>query len=193
MMNRKLTWILLASLLINAALVGFLIGNHGRGGPRDFLVRRGPPGMMQGRADESARGVLRDSFSAERDNLEKAAKDVAEARRESEAILRADPLDIAKLDESMARLRGASRATQEAFHRALRDAATKLDATQRAALGRMLERAPTGRMGNQRGGPGSGALSAIGNGPPPGPAPTVRPLPDGMGLGAPLSPPPPGE
>lgn len=184
-MNSKLTWVLLASLLINAALVGFLIGNHGRGGPMDVFRRMPPPGMMHQRADDATRGVLKKSFDAERENLAKATKDVAAAREESEVVLTQDPLDLAKLDAAMARLRTSTGTLQEAFHRALRDAATKLDGPQRAALGRMLERAPSGRIGmseRRDGGPF----------PPPGmPGPTTTPLPPGMGLGAPAPPPPP--
>lgn len=194
-MNRKLTWILLASLLFNAALVGFLVGNHGRGGPMDVFRRAPPPGMMNLRPDDSTRSILKSAFDAERANLDKAMKDIVEARRESEAVLRADPLDLDKLDAAMARLRTSSGALQESFHRALRDAATKLTGPQRSTLGRMLERAPTGRI--RSGGPISNAVVDIVNrsppGPPPGPSPHVAPLPPGMGLGAPAPPPPPGE
>jgi uncharacterized membrane protein len=207
MMNRKLTWALLASLLINALLVGYIVGNHGRGGPFGIFKTARPmpdrmmpdrmmPGMMmRGGADDATREILRNAFDAERDALRGALKNAAAARRASETILRADPLDTAQLDATMAQLRASNTAAQESFHRALRDAAQKLDATQRQTLGRWLERAPSARMGqgpDGRGGPRGGDRMIP---PPPGgelPAPIVAPLPDGMGLGAPL-PPPAGE
>lgn len=193
-MNNKLTWVLLASLLINAALVGFVLGDRGRGGPLAAFNRRmnPPPGMMMNQpADAATRDILKSAFAAERDAIAKAMKDAAQARRESVAILHDDPLDMAKLDAAMARLRASSSAAQESFHRTLRDAAAKLNGPQRVVLARMLERAPMGRMGNQRGGgPISNAVVDIINDPergPPGP-PHDMPLPDGMGLGAPERP-----
>jgi len=163
-MNRKLIWALLASVLINAVLVGYIVGHHGRGGPFGIFKSARPmpdrmmpdrmmPGMMRGGADDATREILRNAFDAERDNLRGALKDAAAARRASEAILRADPLDAAQLNTTMAQLRASNTAAQESLHRALRDAAAKLDVNQRQALGRLLERAPSARMGGGRGGP----------------------------------------
>lgn len=188
-MNNKLTWVLLASLLINAALVGFVLGDRGRGGPLAVFNRRmnPPPGMMMNQPpDEATRDVLKSAFATESEAIAKAMKDAAEARRESVTILHDDPLDMAKLDAAMARLRTSSSAAQESFHRTLRNAAGRLDGPQRVVLARMLERAPD-RMGNPRGGgPMSNAVVDIINGPPPRDMPP--PLPNGMGLGAPAHP-----
>src|SRR5258705_533009 len=106
-MERNTKWILLASLLVNAVLVGFIAGHMGRGGPLGGMGpfnRRMPPMMMQGRADEDTRAVLKSAFETERPALDKALKDVVDARRESEEILRTDPLDMARLDAAMAKL-----------------------------------------------------------------------------------------
>ena len=185
-MNNKLTWVLLASLLINAALVGFVLGDRGRAGPLAAFNRRmnPPPGMMMNQPPDAAtRDVLKSAFASERKAIANAMRDAADARRESVTILNDDPLDMAKLEAAMARLRTSSSAAQESFHRTLRDAASKLNGPQRAVLARMLERAPD-RMGNPRGGgPISNAVVDIINGPPPRDMPP--PLPDGMGLGAP--------
>jgi len=184
-MERHVKWILLASLLINAVLVGYIAGQAGRGGPMAAFNRRVMP--PEKRADEATRFALKETFDAERPALEKAMKDSMDARRESLEILRAEPLDAARLNVSLAKLRAGNTATQESFHHALATAAGKLNAEQRVSLGRMLDRAPTGRV--RRGGPVSGAIADIVNGPPP--ESPSRPLPDGMGLGAPAPPPPP--
>lgn len=202
-MERHVKWILLVSLLINAVLVGYIVGQVGRGGPMAAFNRRVMP--PEKRADETTRFALKETFEAERPALEKAMKDSMDARRESLEILRAEPLDAARLEVSLAKLRAGNSATQESFHHALAAAAGRLNAEQRVSLGRMLDRAPTGRAG--RGGPLSGAIVDIVNGrsgdgprgplsgaavdiingPPP--EPSGRPLPDGMGLGAPAPPP----
>lgn len=185
-MERHMKWILLVSLLINAVLVGYIAGQVGRGGPMAAFNRRVMP--PEKRADETTRFALKETFEAERPALEKAMKDSMDARRESIEILRSEPLDSARLEASMAKLRAGSTATQESFHRALAAAAGKLNAPQRVSLGRMLDRAPSGRL--RRGGPVSGAVVDIINGPQPG-SPDPSRLPDGMGLGAPVPPPPP--
>jgi uncharacterized membrane protein len=203
-MERHVKWILLVSLLINAVLVGYIAGQMGRGGPMAVFSRRVMP--PERRADETTRVALKETFEAERPALEKAMKDSIDARRESVEILRTEPLDAARLDASLAKLRAGNSATQESFHRALAAAAGKLNARQRVSLGRMLDRASSGR--SRRAGPISGAFVDIVNGQssdgPRGPisgavvdiingpqprSPESRPLPDGMGLGAPVPPP----
>ena len=79
-MDRNLKWILLASLLINAALVGFFVGNMGRGGFRGgpgMMFNRPAPGPGRDRGnDQGARDALRDAFAAEQPAMAKALKEL---------------------------------------------------------------------------------------------------------------------
>jgi uncharacterized membrane protein len=172
-MDSKLKWILLVSLLINAALVGFMIGNMGRGG------FRGGPGMnfnrqMSGPArgnDQAAREALREAFQAERPAMTKALQDLGQARGESAAIIRAETLDAAALEKSMAEMRAHSSEAMASFHRSIAAAAAKLDPPRRAGLARMLDREPGRGMGGLRRDvfiPNPNLPQAPGEAPPPG-------------------------
>lgn len=156
MNDRTLKWILLASLLVNTLLIGFMVGQAGR--DRPFAMMDRPlADRMQGerpRGDEATRQVLRDSFAAERPALEKAVADIRAARAQSAALVRAETLDAAALDASLAQLRLGSDAALASFHRAVAASAAKLDAQHRGLLARMLERAP-GRGQLRRMGPPS--------------------------------------
>lgn len=149
-MDGKLKWILLASLLVNVALVGFAVGNMGRGGFRGgpgmvMLNRQGPgPGRSN---DQPAREALRDASQAERPAMSKALEELGQARAQSAALIRAEALDAAALDKSMAEMRAHSAEALASFHRSIAAAAAKLDAPHRAGLARMLGRKPSGRGG----------------------------------------------
>lgn len=156
-MDSKLKWILLASLVINAALVGYMMGNMGRGG------FRGGPGMMgfnrpspgpgsPGRAnDQVAREALHEAFQAERPALSKALEELGRARGRTSALIRAEALDAAALDTFMAEMRGHSAEALASFHRSIAAAAAKLDASHRGGLARLLDREPSGRGGGGMG------------------------------------------
>ena len=148
-MERNLKWILLASLLVNAVLVGFVIGNMGRGGfrgPGMMTFNRSVPGPGPGRAnDRIAREALRDAFNDEQPAMSKALQELGEARGRSAALIRAEALDSAALEKSLAEMRSHSAEALASFHRSIAAAAAKLDAPHRAGLGRMLDREPQGR------------------------------------------------
>lgn len=180
--NSTLKWVLLASLLANALVVGFVVGNMGRGGFRPMMMMRGDGPNRQGPGDRTGdpatRDTLRESFQAERPALDKAVKDMAAARKQSAEIIRAETLDAAALDKSLADLRASSAEALESFHRSIAAAAAKLDAQHRASLARLLDRAPQGRggMGGGMGGMGGPGRDGRGDrerlqGPPPGDMP----------------------
>ena len=153
-MDSKLKWILLASLLVNAALVGFAVGNMGRGGfrggPGMVMFNRPGPGGGPGPGrsnDQPAREALRDAFQAERPAMSKALEELGQARAQSAALIRAEALDAAALDKSMAEMRAHSAEALASFHRSIAAAAAKLDTPHRAGLARMLDREPSGRGG----------------------------------------------
>ncbi len=159
MSERTIKWVLLVSLLANALLVGFMVGQVGRGHPFGGFDRpmamRGPGDrpMDRPRGDEATRTVLREAFAAERPAVEKAIADIRAARAQSAALVRAETLDAAALDTALAQMRLASDAALASFHRSIAAAAAKLDAEHRGALARMLERAP-GQRNARRGPPG---------------------------------------
>ena len=191
MTDRHIKWILLASLLINAVLVGFLVGSGGRGGFRPMMAplmrpfnnamdRPGQPGRsgermierMQdrnGRADQPTREALREAFQAERPAMNKALKDLAAARAKSADLIRAETVDGPALDASLAQMRLHSDEVIAAFHRALAASAGKLAAAQRRVLARQLDRAPGQRGGNMPAGMPRGVLPDAGAPAPPPP------------------------
>ena len=134
-----LKWVLLASLLFNAAFLGFGVAQMmGRGfGPR-------PPGIQMARPNnqavpEKTRAVLNEALQADRVEMEKALRDLQSARRKTVGILRADPLDQKELDASMEQMRAKSVAAQEVYQKIISNAATKLDAEERFDLARILD------------------------------------------------------
>ena len=158
MNDRHIKYVLLASLLVNALAIGFLAGHVGREGfnPRMMAARgfgpAGGPGGPGGgpvgpnnNVDRAALAIVRQALQAERPATNKALADLAAARARSAALIRADVLDAAALDKSLADMRASSMAALESFHRSVAAAAAKLDATQRMSLARFLERAPQGR------------------------------------------------
>jgi uncharacterized membrane protein len=167
-----LKWVLLASLLVNAAFLGFMVaqvtGGHGFG--------RRPPAMIQMAKQQrqdiapQTRAALNDAFREERPAMEQALREWADARRKAVGILRADPLDPKELDTAMEQMRTKTLAAQEIYHRIISKAAANLNADDRIALARILDPTP-GRFGPNGifGGPNDGA-----GGPRHGPVPEGR-------------------
>jgi len=159
MMDRYVKWILLASLLVNAALVGFMVGNAGRGGFRGgpgMIINRALPGPNRDRSDQVTRDALREAFEAERPVMDKALQGLGEARGKSASIIRAETLDGTALDQSLTEMRTHSADALASFHRSISTAAAKLDAQHRAGLARLLDRAPQARRRNLTSGAGPG-------------------------------------
>jgi uncharacterized membrane protein len=164
MTERHIKWILLASLLANAVFIGFLVGNGGRGlRPIMATLTRPLDGDRRDerrvernnadRADQPTREVLRQAFAAERPAMHKALQELAAARKQSVALIRAETVDGPALDAALAQIRLSSDEVIAAFHRAVAVSAGKLDATQRGALARLLDRAPGRRGGSPAGVP----------------------------------------
>jgi uncharacterized membrane protein len=151
-------WILVGSLLVNAAFAGFVFsqvtnrfGFGFGGGPRTFtreIVR------MRPESSEQTRAVLAKVFASEKGDMEKAMREWIEARRKTVQVLRVEPLDKAALDTALADMRTKTVAAQEVYHRIVAQAAPELSAEERVVLARMLNAAPN-RM-NDMTGPGGG-------------------------------------
>jgi uncharacterized membrane protein len=138
-MDRYIKWILLASLLVNAALVGFLSAQFFRG-PRMFVMNEmpGKPGWP----DDNTRKTLDKAFEAERPALDAALREMFEAREKSVELLRAEKLDIAALDAAGAAMRSGNDKAMASFHRAIKSVAESLSTTERQNLARILDRGP---------------------------------------------------
>ncbi len=173
MTDRHLKWLLLASLLINAVLVGFLAGRVGRGGLPGFDAR--PAGFMDRGMNRQGGGavqeILAEAMKAERPAMDRAMRDMQAARARGIEIIRAETLDTAALEQIFSEMRSHNTEALAAFQRAIGAAAAKLDPPRRAALARFLDRVPEdrGRMGpgmtGRMGGDQRGRMGA----PPPGP------------------------
>ncbi len=158
-------WILLASLLMNAAFAGFVFS---RVTNRFGLGFGPPPGVMRQMArprevSEQTRAVLDKVFASEKGDMEEAVKAWIASRRKIVQVLRADPLDKAALDTALADMRAKTVAAQEVYHRVVAQAAPELSAEERVLLARILNAGPNrfgtgavldGPGGQRMGGPG---------------------------------------
>ena len=136
-------WVLLISLLVNAAFAGFVFSQvtnrFSFGGPRPFtreIVR------MRPETSEQTRAVLGKVFASEKGDMETAVRAWIDSRRKTVQVLRADPLDKAALDAALADMRAKTVAAQEVYHRVVVQAAPELSAEERVVLARMLNAAP---------------------------------------------------
>jgi len=169
-MDRSLSglkWVLLASLLFNAAFLGFAVAQAmGRGfGPRPpMLPQIARPNNLE--VPEKTRAVLNEAFQGDRPEMEKALRDLQGARRKTVGILGADPLDQKELDTAMEQMRTKTLVAQEIYQRIISNAATKLDAEERVTLARILD-VGAGRF--QPGGPFGPRPGQAPNGGPPRP------------------------
>ena len=204
-MDRSLNtikWILLVSLLVNAAFAGFVFSRvtnrfgFGFGGPHPGMMReamRPRVGQGQGQGQdvsEQSRAVLTKVFADEKGDMEQAVKEWVAARRKTMQVLRAEPLDKAALDTALADMRAKTVAAQEVYHRVVVKAAPELSSPERVLLARILNAGPN-RFGAEtvlnalgpQGGPGGGPGQGFNNRMPPGGRP---------GEGSePMGPPPP--
>jgi uncharacterized membrane protein len=166
-------WVLLASLLANAAFAGFVFSRvtnrFGFGfGPHSGVMRE----MARPReVSDQTRAVLDKVFASEKGDMEQAVTAWVAARRKTVQVLRAEPLDKAALESALADMRAKTVAAQEVYHRVVSQAAPELSAEERVLLARILNAGPN-RFGTNavlegpggpRGGPGSGGRM----GPPP--------------------------
>ena len=137
-------WILLASLLINAAFAGFVfsqVTNHWgfgfgdrRPGPLREMVVRG--NFAKGNPERAAqtRAVLDKVFASEKSDMDQVVRDWVQARRKTVQTLRAEPLDKAALQAALADLRAKSVAAQEVSPRVVLQAAPELSGEERVDL-----------------------------------------------------------
>ena len=141
--------LLLVSLLVNAAVVGFIVARITGGA--DFGHR--PPGFMrevrqqqqQNAQDEippRTREILNQAFEAERPAMETALREWVQARRRAVQILRAPTFDANEFDAAVGDMRIKIVAAQEVYQRIISKSASQLTPDQRVLLARILEPQP---------------------------------------------------
>jgi uncharacterized membrane protein len=146
MTDKSLKWILLISLMLNAAIGGFTVAQFLR--PRTPFMHFSHMQMPRPpEIPEKMRSVLDSAFNAERPSFEKAIKDMTEARSKSVTLIRSNPLDLDALDKELVNMRAANSEAQESFHRVVRSAAQQLDPAGRDLLAGILRMAPPGAGG----------------------------------------------
>jgi uncharacterized membrane protein len=154
MFGRNMKWILLASLLANALLVGFIAAHAGRGkhpmAPIAMSNSAEKERGARGKSDDATRAALRAALDSERPAMETAGQKIRDARKKGAELIQAELLDMVALDEALVELRAGRAEQLEAFHRAIRTAATTLNADQRAKLARLLDRVPGQRAARDK-------------------------------------------
>lgn len=181
--SNTVKWVLLASLLVNAAFAGFAFSQvtnrwgFGFGGPRpgpmrDMVVRGNFTKINPERAEQT-RAVLDKVFASEKGDLEQAARAWVQSRRKTVQVLRAQSLDKVALEAALADMRAKTTAAQEVYHRVVVQAAPELSAEERVLLGPILNASPN-RFGAGQDGPGQPRMM-----PPPGEMRAMMPLPEG--------------
>ncbi len=191
-------WVLLGSLLANAAFAGFVFSQvtnrwgfgfgERRPGPMREMVVRGNFTKINPERAEQTRAVLDKVFASEKSDMDQVMRDWVQARRKTVQALRAEPLDKAALQAALADLRGKSVAAQEVYHRVVLQAAPELSVDERVLLGPILNASPN-RFNSGFDSPGLPGQPRM-MPPPPGDMPNMMPPPEGEG-GAMVGPPPP--
>ncbi len=139
MTERGKTRLLIVSLVFNALLLGFLLGQlRGEAFERAALRRAQDISSAETPLDT----VVTAAFDTERGALNDALRDTRQAQDDAAAIVRSDPLDLDRLDQALGRVRAGDTALLTATHRALRSAAAKLDPQNRDAVADVIANSP---------------------------------------------------
>ena len=140
MTERRRTLLLAGSLLLNAILAGFILGQL-RG---EAFARSTARHLQEMSANipPAVETVIASAFETERLPLSEAMRATRAAQDESAAIVRRDPLDLDALDAALTRIRAGQDATLVSLHRAMRSAGAKLDPQGREMVAQLLENAP---------------------------------------------------
>lgn len=129
------------SLAVNLAILGLVIGAVMGAGPRGGDEARlralglGPFGSALAREDRAGFAARLD-----RDAMRSHRRALGDSLGAFRAALVTEPFDRAAAEAALARARGATAALQDAGHAALLDQIAQMDAPERAALARRLDR-----------------------------------------------------
>lgn len=146
-LSRRARWLLLISLLLNAVLIGGLIGHRlaaRKAAPErpTAAAEAAPPrsvGRLARMLPAEQRPLVRAIFENHRPHIHAQADAIRDARRRLAALLRADPLDRPALDAALADLREAEQTAAQSTHAMMLDLFERLPPEQRQRLAERLE------------------------------------------------------
>ena len=143
--GRQRSFVLLASLLINAPLIGILVTHwfHARNERHgDYGLAPGLPSIhnLSRELDDTARNDLRQRFGTRRDAIRGAMRDAHESRRGVVEAMRAEPFDADALAGAFAAQRQSDMAVAAAIQSVLVEFARARGADDRQALLRAMSR-----------------------------------------------------
>lgn len=159
---RPVRRLLLASLLLNAALVGVLgalwLRSAGESvdaaaSERSGEARAPSPGRLGRELTPEQRALMRETFARHRAPMRDRAAEARAARRVVAAVLRQEPYDRDALAAAFAELRTRDAEAAAVTHAMLLDLADRLDAEGRARLAARIERAGHRHRGERGGMP----------------------------------------
>lgn len=138
-------WMLLASLLVNAALLGFIAAQ----GVRAFIdhdprMAFRPPMERMG---EDPRAILDRAFGDERVKIEESREAMDVAKRKIESLLQGDTLDPATFDSAMTEMQAVNARSFATLDRSLRKFAQMPPKERQAIANALAHMAPPGPPG----------------------------------------------
>ena len=139
MKSKWLLALLVLSLALNLALVGFLLGRSSAGFAGGDPTRGFPRWAMMEMSPER-REALRPALSNERANMRRQLRGLREHHQSLRSAVAATPFDAAALDAALADMRSAYAQVESANHAAFREFVTQLTTAERQQLARQLER-----------------------------------------------------
>ncbi|HEV8388584.1 MAG TPA: periplasmic heavy metal sensor [Dongiaceae bacterium] len=116
----------IVSLCLNMLLAGFLIGGRWHDEPGRGPFFRNIP--------EEARSLVKGVFDAHKSEFDTRREAVQQARQKVADVLKADPIDQARLNQALSELLQQTQAMQQFGHQVMVEVAQKLTPEQRRAM-----------------------------------------------------------
>ena len=143
MSNKWLIGLLVVSVAVNLALVGFLVGrmSSGFGPPIGMEMTIGIPRLLRELPDDRRQEILSAS-SFDRRQLRPALRAVRTAQQDIDKALVVEPFDPTDLEQALERFRETLDETQLQSHRSMIEVVSKLTAEERSLLAKSLRQRP---------------------------------------------------
>ncbi len=144
-------WLLLASLVLNGLLGGYVLGRVFMHHPPPMTGGPGLPGGLAGGLPGPLREAVRKDVS--RADMHKRIEAIREARGEIKAAIQAEPFDRARLDKAFERLLDSQHALQRDLQTAASGAVARMSPAERNRLADWKPEGRERREGRERDGP----------------------------------------
>ena len=143
MSNKWLIGLLVVSVAVNLALVGFLAGRMSSGfrPPIGMEMAIGIPRLLRELPDDRRQEILSAS-SFDRRQLRPALRAVRTAQQDIDKALVVEPFDPTELEQAFERFRETLDQTQLQSHRSMIEVVSKLTAEERSLLAKSLRQRP---------------------------------------------------